>query len=98
MEKNIVDFDKFLYNYNSILNEIQNNLLEKNKKFLEDNTVSVNDFNELESIFKEKNYFVSINKDNWKNEKLEKIMDKLSLSYRCLPFNMENKLIIARSY
>ena len=98
MEKNIITFDEFLSTYKGILDDIQNNLLEKNKKFLKDNIIDINDFNELEDIFKNKNCFVSLDKKNWKNENLEKIMDKLSLSYRCLPFEMEDKLIIARSY
>lgn len=98
LEKNIVKFNEFLDIYNNILDEMQDQLLEKNKKFLYDNIIEVNNINDIDDIFKKKNSFLSLDKTYWKNNELEKIMEKYSLSYRCLPFEMENKMIIARSY
>ena len=97
-DKNIVSFDEFINTYNNILEEMQSNLLEKNKKFLFDNIVEVDNISQIENIFNEKNVFVSVDKTLWNNNELEKIMEKYNLSYRCLPFNFKNKLIIARSY
>ena len=98
LEKNVVMFNEFISNCNNILQEMQTNLLENNKKHLYDNTIEVNNINEINDIFNKGNYFVSINEDLWENEKLKPLMEKYSLSYRCKPFELENKIIIGRSY
>ena len=98
MNKNISSFDEFVNNYNSILNNIQNNLLENNKKHLFNNTITVNNIDEISDIFENSTKFVAIDKNLWKNEELEKIMEKYSLSYRNMPFEMEGKVIIGKSY
>lgn len=98
MNKNISSFDEFINNYNSILNNMQNNLLENNKKHLFDNTIAVNNINEISDIFENSTKFVAIDKNLWKNEELEKIMEKYSLSYRNMPFEMDGKVIIGKSY
>lgn len=98
LEKNVVMFNEFVSNCNNILQEMQTSLLENNKKHLYDNTIEVNNIDEINDIFNKGNYFVSINEDLWENDKLELLMEKYSLSYRCKPFELENKIIIGRSY
>lgn len=98
MEKNIVSFSEFIGTYNNILNEMQNDLLEKNKKHLFENTISVNNINEIPEIFENSTKFVLIDKGLWKSSELENIMEKYSLSYRNMPFEFENKIIIGKSY
>lgn len=98
MNKNISSFSEFVNNYNSILHNIQNNLLENNKKHLFDNTIVVNNINEISDIFESSTKFVAIDKNLWKNEELEKIMEKYSLSYRNMPFEMYGKVVIGKSY
>ena len=98
MNKNVSSFDEFINNYNSILHNMQNNLLENNKKHLFDNTITVNNINEISDIFENSTKFVAIDKNLWKNEELEKIMEKYSLSYRNIPFEIDGKVVIGKSY
>ena len=69
-----------------------------NKKNLYDNIIAVDNIDDIVDIFENKTCFISLDKNLWKDEKLEKIMSKYSLSYRCIPFELENKVIIAKSY
>lgn len=98
LEKNIKSFDEFIKIYDSILDNMQSILLENSKNNLYNNVIEVKEIKELETIFKKGNYFVSIDEKLWENEELKVIMEKFSLSYRCKPFEMKNKIIIARSY
>lgn len=97
-EKNVKTLDEFCGIYKNILDDMQKYLLEKSRKNLYNNIISVKKIEEISDIFEKENHFVSINADLWNNEELAKIMEKYSLSYRCMPFEMENKVIIARSY
>ncbi len=97
-EKNSKSLEEFINIYEIILEEMQNNLLEKSKKNLYDNIIAVDNIDDIVDIFENKTCFISLDKNLWKDEKLEKIMSKYSLSYRCIPFELENKVIIAKSY
>lgn len=98
MEKNIVSFDDFSNNYKNILENMQNILLENSKKRLYENTIEIDKIEDIENIIKNKNCFMSIDEKYCGDKELEKIMEKYSLSYRCKPFELKNKVIIARSY
>lgn len=98
LEKKVVSIDEFYSIYKNILTEIQNNLLENNKKYLYSNIIDIKNINEISDVVKNKNYFISLDKNLWKNENLEKIMEENNLSYRCLPFEFSNKIVIAKSY
>lgn len=97
-QKNLVKFDEFISNYQNILDNMQTILFEKNKKHLFDKIVEVQNISEIPNIFKNQTCFVLVDKVLWKNPELEKIMEEFSLSYRCLPFEFKDKLIIGKSY
>jgi prolyl-tRNA synthetase len=97
-EKNNIEFNNFINTYNSILDDIQNSLLNKSKKHLIDNTKISDNINEIKELAKLK-YFIAIPANLWKNEELETIMEENSLSYRNKPFEFnEEKIIIGKSY
>lgn len=97
-EKNIISLNEFINTYSLILENMQNGMLENNKKRLYNKTISVNNINEIQDIFENENVFVLLDNKLWGNKDLESIMDKYSLSYRCKPFEINDKVIIARSY
>ena len=53
LEKNVVMFNEFVSNCNNILQEMQIHLLENNKKHLYDNTIEVNNIDEINYYAKE---------------------------------------------
>ena len=97
-EKQKLPLDKFLTEYKEILHDFQAELFNKNKQHLYDNIVDANSIDEVEDIFKQQTCFVKLDKSYWNNEQLTNIMETYSLSYRCLPFEFENKVIIGKSY
>lgn len=97
-EKKVVSLDEFSNTYKSILEEMQDDLLKKSNKSLYSNIVEIKNIGDIPDIFENKSCFVSIDKNYWGNNELKNIMEKYNLSYRCMPFEIENKVIIARSY
>jgi prolyl-tRNA synthetase len=98
MSKNTVGVDEFMGSYGNILNEAQDELLERNKKRLFDNIVEISSIGEINDVFDKQNCFVSIDEKLYENVELKTIMEKLSLSYRCRPFEIGNKIVIAKNY
>jgi prolyl-tRNA synthetase len=96
-EKNNVSFNEFILNYQSILDDMQNNLLQKSKKNLLTNTYIAENLDEIQSFIERKG-FINIPFSLWGNKDLEKIMEENSLSFRNRPFELKDRIIIGKSY
>lgn len=97
-EKNTASFEEFVANHQSILDDIQNTLLQRTKDNLEKNIVRLENINGLEELAKTKNAFFNIPLRFFGDEKLEQIMDNNALSFRCIPFDEVDRVIVAKSY
>jgi prolyl-tRNA synthetase len=86
MEKQIVKRSEIIVEIKSLLNKIQDNLFEKSKKFLEDNTHTVSSYEEFKKIMETNRGFI---RAFWcENEECEtKIQEESKASIRCLPLN-----------
>jgi prolyl-tRNA synthetase len=83
MEKQIVKRSDIAVEIKSLLDKIQNNLFEKSKKFLEENTHTVSSYEEFKKVMEINRGFI---KAFWcENEKCEtKIQEETKASTRCL--------------
>ena len=97
-EKISLQFNEFIQKIDIILNELHNDLLKNTENNLLNNTIIVNSFEELKNNFDIKNKFYEIPLNLFNNNKLLEFMDKNSMSFRCIPSNKKNKVIIAKSY
>ena len=98
MEKNSLAFEEFISRYQSILDDMQNNLLQRTKDNLKVNTIKIETIEELDKLAEKEVKFFNMPSNLFGNAELEKIMEKYSLSFRCLPFKEKDRVIIAKSY
>lgn len=86
-EKSDISFDQLENQVESVLTQIQKDMLESARKILTENTHSVNDYNEFKSAL-EKGGFLST---QWcgKEECEEKIKEETGADIRVIPFNSE---------
>lgn len=111
MDKKTLDFDKFVGAYKGLLEDMQKVLGERNQANLKANIVVVDDVKKIAETFRKglqtpsghnklsgQNKFVSVPKEWWGDKELEKIMKEYKLSYRCMPFEMEGRVVIGKSY
>jgi len=84
-EKNLVDFegvDQYIVN---LLDEIQNNLLNKSKAYRDENIREANSYDEFKDLIENKGGFVSAHWDGT-IETEEKIKTETKATIRCIPF------------
>ncbi|SFT37831.1 prolyl-tRNA synthetase [Lishizhenia tianjinensis] len=84
-EKNLVDFegvDQYIVN---LLNEIQENLLNRSKTFRDENIREVNSYDEFKEVIENKGGFVSAHWDGTM-ETEEQIKNETKATIRCIPF------------
>jgi len=92
--------DEFAAKLPSVLDDIHNSLLARNKKFRDDNTFDGNSVSDINDFYKAgKIGFVRVPVKVLEDPALEKAKDELKVSTRCMPFEDEGqKVLIAKSY
>jgi len=98
MEKNSVAFDEFIIKHQSIIDDLQNTLLQRTKESLRNNTIRVETVQELKDIARNQIKFFNVPLKFFGNTDLQEFMDENALSFRCIPFNESDRVIIAKSY
>ncbi len=98
MEKNSLSFEEFVSKYQDILDDMQNNLLQKTKDRIAQNTIKIDNVEDLEKFAKKEVKFFNVPLNYFDNPEVLKIMEKYSLSFRCIPFNENDRVIVAKSY
>ena len=98
MKKNSLPFEEFIEKCQSILDDLQNCLLQKTKENLEKNTIRVETIEELEKLAVSNVKFFNIPFKFFGDKELQEFMDANALSFRCIPFNESDRVIVAKSY
>ncbi len=89
-ERKIVSSRQFISSINRTLNDFQDQLLEKSKKFTKDNTREVRSFNEFKEIVEESGGFI---RTYWcgNNNCEKKIQEETKATIRCIPLKQTRK-------
>lgn len=98
MNKRILDRKEFIESYEGLLSELHDVLCQRNKENLKANIKIVDDMKNIKKAFKGEAKFVSVPKEWWGNDILDKMMKECKFSYRCMPFEMEGRVILGKSY
>ncbi|HSQ97831.1 MAG TPA: proline--tRNA ligase [Rickettsiales bacterium] len=98
IEKNNMSFNEFVGKYQSILDDMQATLLQKNKDNLKAKTVKIETLEELKKAVEKEVLFFNIPSKFFGNEVLTKLMEENALSFRCIPFEESDRIIVAKSY
>ncbi len=98
MEKNSISFNEFITGYQSILDDLQNTLLQKTKDNLKNNTIRVETIEDLKTAAKNEVKFFNIPFKFFGDKDLQQFMDENALSFRCIPFEENDRVIVAKSY
>ncbi|MHC2995668.1 MAG: proline--tRNA ligase [Candidatus Atribacteria bacterium] len=87
-EKMAVKEEKLVETLEELLNNIQENLFERAKKFLQENIREVSDYNEFKEVIEKKRGLI---KTYWCDSKEceDKIKEETKASIRCIPFEQE---------
>jgi len=87
-EKMAVKDEKLIETLEELLNNIQENLFERAKKFLQENIREVSDYNEFKEVIEKKRGLI---KTYWCGSKEceDKIKEETKASIRCIPFEQE---------
>lgn len=87
-EKMAVKEEKIVETVKELLDKIQENLLEKAKRFLQENIREVSDYSEFKEVIEKKKGFI---KTYWCGSKdcEDKIKEETKASIRCVPFEQE---------
>lgn len=98
--KATVTADEFLTKVPGVLDAIHDNLLDRNRKFLKDNTFDGKTVADIAEFFGSgKIGFVRLPIEVLKDPALDKVKDEHKLSTRCMPFEDNGeKVLIAKSY
>jgi len=88
LEKQIVPIDNIDEYIEKLLNEIQNSLFQKARKYRDEHITRVNSFEEFKNVLQNKGGFISAHWDGTA-ETEEKIKDLTKASIRCIPINNE---------
>ena len=86
-EKSVVDFDGLSGYIKELLEDIQENLLERAKQFRTDNMHKVDTYDEFKKQLKEKGGFFLVHWDGT-NETEEKIQSETKATIRCIPIDI----------
>jgi prolyl-tRNA synthetase len=89
-EKEIVSQDDVVSKVEKLLDDIQKNIFEKARRFREENTRKVDDYEEFKRIMKEEGGFVEAHWDRTA-ETEEKIKNDTKATIRCIPMNGDNE-------
>ena len=98
--KTTLKVDEFMGKAQSVLDDIHDTMLERTRKFRDDNTHDVTSLDEIEAFFKaEKIGFLRAPVSILEDDKLEGLMKEYALSTRNMP-NADNgeKVLIAKAY
>src|SRR5690554_3118785 len=87
-EKEIVDWDGVSTHIENLLQEIQENLLQRAQDFNTQNTTSVETYDEFKTVLKEKGGFISAHWDGT-SETENKIKEETKATIRCIPIDAE---------
>ncbi len=93
-EKNTVSRDGIKERIVNLLSEIQNTLLEKNKRFREENTKNINSYDELKEFFsqtEEKSPGFALCYWNGNSEDEKKLKEEFKITNRCFPLEQSNE-------
>ena len=98
--KKTVKREEFIDQALAVLDEIHDSMLERTRKFRDDNTHDVNSVQDIEDFFKAgKIGFVKASVSILKDDKLEVVMKEYALSTRNMPFaDKGEKVLIAKAY
>ena len=89
-EKSVVDFDGLSGYIKELLEDIQENLLERAKQFRTDNMHRVDTYDEFKKQLKEKGGFFLVHWDGT-NETEEKIQSETKATIRCIPIDIPSE-------
>jgi prolyl-tRNA synthetase len=89
-EKEIVSQDDVVSKVEKLLDDIQKNIFEKARRFREESTRKVDDYEEFKRIMKEEGGFVEAHWDRTA-ETEEKIKNDTKATIRCIPMNGDNE-------
>ena len=89
-EKSVVDFDGLSGYIKELLEDIQENLLERAKQFRTDNMHKVDTYDEFKKQLKEKGGFFLVHWDGT-NETEEKIQSETKATIRCIPIDIPSE-------
>ncbi len=110
-EKRAVPVEKIKQELTALLNDIQNNLFERAKKFMEDNTHTVNSYDEFKEMLASQGGFYKVHLDT-SPETEKKLQEETKATVRCIPLETEKepgkcmitgkkcerRVIVARAY
>ena len=88
--KEIVDWNGISVHVEKLLEEIQDNLLNKAKEFRTENTTSVESYEEFKKVLKEKGGFISAHWDGT-SETENKIKGETKATIRCIPLDAKEE-------
>ncbi|PZQ44077.1 MAG: proline--tRNA ligase, partial [Micavibrio aeruginosavorus] len=90
-----VTIDEFLSSAQGVLDDIQKALFDRAKKFRDDHISEVSDIAGVRDFFASgKIGFVKVDSSLLENAELEKMMDELALTPRCMPFEDGGKKVL----
>jgi prolyl-tRNA synthetase len=98
--KTTCSVDEFINKIQSVMDDIHNSLLNRNRQFLADNTFDGNSVSDIRDFFAaDKKGFVRVPVSVLEDPELEAVKNEFKLSTRCMPFeNNGEKVLIAKSY
>jgi prolyl-tRNA synthetase len=93
-DKKAIDKNEFVQNIDKLLDEIQNNLFERAKKFLNDNSFMANSSEEFYKLFAKEDSQPGFISAYWigDDETEANLKQKLKVTARCIPLSTKNKL------
>ena len=89
-EKRVISLDGIAQYVEALLFEIQQNMFNKAKAYLDEHITAANSWNEFEKLLDEKGGFISAHWDGTA-ETEEAIKDKTKATIRCIPLNNEKE-------
>lgn len=93
--KTTCSIDEFLSNVQGILDDIQINIYDKAKAFMQEHITDVSSLNEIGKYFADdKGSFIRVDVKVMEEEGFEDIMKEHSLTTRCMPFADDGKMVL----
>lgn len=89
-EKQVVDWEGVDQYILSLLDEIQDNLLSRARKFVNENRTSVDSYEEFKKVLEEKGGFIEAHWDGTEDTE-QKIKEETKATIRCIPLDQEKE-------
>ncbi|MCB1532403.1 MAG: proline--tRNA ligase [Alphaproteobacteria bacterium] len=91
--------DEFLSGVSGLLDSIHDELFNRAKKMRDENITDVGDLAALEEFFKNDGFgFVRMNLSFVEDADYERIKKEYSLTSRCMPYDMQGKVLVGKAY